>query len=273
MDKIFIKDLEVYAYHGVNIEEKKMGQRFLISLELSISLRNAGISDDLKETVNYAELCHMVEEKFKEFSYDLIEKAGEELVKFILLKYEKIKTVKLLLKKPWAPIGKPINYAAIEIERSWHDAYISGGSNLGEKRENLEEAIRLLASREDIRLIKVSQFYQTKPVGYIDQDNFVNCAFYIKTLLEPKELMELLLNIEKELKRERIVKWGPRTVDLDIIFYDNLISSDDFIVIPHPRVHLRQFVLKPLCDIAPFYIHPLLNKRVISMSEELQMDF
>lgn len=273
MDKIYIKDLQVYGYHGVNIEEKNMGQRFLISLELNIDLRNAGLSDNLYDTVNYAEICYKVEEVFLSKKYDLIEKAAEEVAETILINFEKINKIKVLLKKPWAPIGKPLNYAAVEIEREWHNAFISAGSNIGGKKKNIEEALNILNNRKDCIVEKVSSYYETKPVGYLDQDTFLNCAFKLKTLLNAKELMNLLLNVEKELKRERVIKYGPRTLDLDIIFYDNIICSDYETVIPHPRAHERQFVMKPLSDIAPYYVHPLLNKRLIHISEELGEDF
>lgn len=273
MDKIYIKDLEVYGFHGVNVEEKKMGQRFIISLELDIDIRKAGLSDDLSETVNYAEVCYKTEEVFLSHKYDLIEKAAEEVAKAILHQFDKITKVKVLLKKPWAPIGKPLDYAAVEIERGWHTAFISAGSNIGDKKKNIEDAIKLLNNREDCRVEKTAPYYETKPVGYLEQDTFVNSAFQLKTMLSPKELMEVLLDVEKELKRERIIRFGPRTLDLDIIFYDNIITDDIETIIPHPRAHERQFVMKPLSHIAPYYVHPLLNKRVITISEELGEDF
>lgn len=269
MDKIYIENLEVYGYHGVNPEEKAMGQRFLICLELTTSLREAGNTDDLRNTVNYAELCIQVEEEFKREKYDLIERAAEALAEFILIKYDMVSSVKVCIKKPWAPIGKPLKYAAVEIERSWHTAYIAMGSNMGNKRENIEEAIRIINDLHTCKVSRISNFYETKPVGYLDQEDFVNCVIEIKTLLLPKELMGTLLSIEKKLKRERIIKWGPRTIDLDIILYDNIITTDEDVLIPHPRMHERLFVLKPLSDIAPYIIHPVLNKRIITLTEEL----
>ncbi|HAG42201.1 MAG TPA: 2-amino-4-hydroxy-6-hydroxymethyldihydropteridine diphosphokinase, partial [Clostridium sp.] len=94
-----------------------------------------------------------------------------------------------------------------------------------------------------------------------------NTAIEIKTLLNPKNLMKFLLEVEKSLKRERIIKWGPRTLDLDVIFYDDLISSDEEIIIPHPRMEERLFVLNPLCDIASYKLHPILNKRIIDIRD------
>ena len=264
MDKMYIKDLEIYAYHGVNIEEKNMGQRFIISLELSLDLRAAGESDDLTKTINYAELCHNIEKEFTKEKYDLIEKCVEELAKYILTTYSTVKKIKILLKKPWAPIGKPLDYAAVEIERSWHTAYLGLGSNMGDKEENLNKALKLLSTDNTI-LLNTSSFYGTKPVGYEDQEDFINCAAKIKTLLTPEELMNFLLNIEKELKRERVIRWGPRTMDLDILLYDDIVTSSEEVIIPHPRMHERLFVLKPLSDIAPYVVHPLLNKRIIEL--------
>lgn len=269
MDKIYVKDLEVYAFHGVNKQEKEMGQRFLISLELSLDLREAGISDDLTKTVNYGELSLAVEEEFKKESYDLIEKSAEKLAEFILLNYSIVKSVKVLIKKPWAPIGKPLDYAAVEVERFWHTGYIGMGANIGDKQENLKLAIDLINQSRFTRVTRISEFYETKPVGYVEQDNFMNCAVEVKTLLSPSELVRFLLNIEKELKRERVVRWGPRTIDLDVLLYDDIITSLEEIIIPHPRMHERMFVLKPLSDIAPYVLHPILNRRIFELTEEL----
>ncbi|MBZ9608575.1 2-amino-4-hydroxy-6-hydroxymethyldihydropteridine diphosphokinase [Clostridium estertheticum] len=265
MDKMYIKDLEVYGHHGVFKEEKTLGQRFLISLELFLSLREAGITDDLTKTVHYGELCQLVEEEFNKESYDLIEKATEKLAEFILLKYDLVQRVKVKIKKPWAPIGKPLQYAAVEIDRKWHTAYIGIGGNMGDKEKNVKESLELINNSHHTQITKTSKFYETKPVGYLEQDDFLNCAIEIKTLLNPLELVRFLLSIEKELKRERVIRWGPRTVDLDVLLYDDIISSLDEIILPHPRMQERMFVLEPLCDIAPYVMHPILNKSIIEI--------
>lgn len=272
MDKIYVKDLEIYAFHGVNQQEKDMGQRFLISLELFTNLREAGESDDLRKTVNYAQLCFSVEEKFKQEKFDLIEKAAEELAKFILLNYKLVDRVKVKIKKPWAPIGKPLDHVAVEVDRQWHTAYIAIGSNIGNKEENLNSAIELINCSEVTMVTKISKFYETKPVGYLEQDCFLNGALEVKTLLTPKKLISFLLDKEKNLKRERIIKWGPRTIDLDVLLYDELVTSDENIIVPHPRMHERLFVLKPLCDIAPYIVHPVLNERIIDLMNKISKE-
>lgn len=269
MDKIHIKDLEIIGFHGAIPEEKVLGQKFVLSFELDVDLRQAGKNDDLTKTVHYGELAQKVEEEFTKTSYDLIEKAAEEICEFVLLNYPLVKKVKLLLKKPWAPTRKHVEYVAVEIERKWNKVYIAAGSNLGDKEETLKEAIDKIDKRKDCVVTKVSNFYTTDPVGYEDQDQFVNCVFEIDTLQTPSELMDTLLEVEKDFKRERIIRWGPRTLDLDIIFYNEIISYDEHILIPHPRAHERQFVMKPMCDINPYYVHPIYRKRVMDISSEL----
>ena len=138
MDKIHIKDLEIIGFHGAIPEEKVLGQKFVLSFELDVDLRQAGKNDDLTKTVHYGELAQKVEEEFTKTSYDLIEKAAEEICEFVLLNYPLVKKVKLLLKKPWAPTRKHVEYVAVEIERKWNKVYIAAGSNLGDKEETLK---------------------------------------------------------------------------------------------------------------------------------------
>jgi len=272
MDKIYIKDLEIFANHGYFQEEKKLGQKFILSFELDLDLSGAGEEDNLDKSVHYGILCEEIEKEFTKTSYDLIEKAAEEIVNFILLKYEAVDKVKLKLKKPWAPVRKHLDYVAIEIERQWHKAYIAIGSNLGDKEKNIREALEIISNSKHTKINKIAKYYNTEPVGYTDQGEFLNTAIEIKTLLNPKNLMKFLLEVEKSLKRERIIKWGPRTLDLDVIFYDDLISSDEEIIIPHPRMEERLFVLNPLCDIASYKLHPILNKRIIDIRDSILKD-
>ncbi|MGL5379928.1 2-amino-4-hydroxy-6-hydroxymethyldihydropteridine diphosphokinase [Clostridium sp.] len=270
MDKLHLKNVEIFANHGVFGEEKSLGQKFVLSLELNLNTRDAAITGDLSKSVHYGELCHKIEEEFKRESYDLIETATEKIAEYVLLNYELVNGVKVELKKPWAPIGRHLDYAAIEIERKWHKAYISFGSNIGDKKENINTAINMIKKVNGIKVTKVSELLETEPWGYEDQDIFVNGAMEIETFLSPKELIRSLLNIELEMKRERIIKWGPRIIDLDVIFYDDLVSSDEEIILPHPRMEEREFVLKPLAEIAPYIVHPILNKRVYKLLEEVQ---
>lgn len=126
---------------------------------------------------------------------------------------------------------------------------IALGSNIGEPRENLDLAIALL--REATEVIKVSSYYMTKPVGYEDQPDFVNAVCIIESELPAIELLNMLHGIEKTMGRERTIKWGPRTIDLDIIQYGSLLSNSPELTLPHPRAHERKFVLEPWLEIEP----------------------
>lgn len=270
MDKMYIRDFEIFAFHGVFEPEKQLGQKFIISLELELDLKTAGRTGDLTKSVHYGELCEKVEKEFTRESYDLIETAALNLADFILNEYKLIHGVKVFLKKPWAPVMKHLDTVEIMIERKRHKAYIGLGSNIGDKEVYLKDAIKYINDTPKIEVTKKSSFIVTKPWGYVEQDDFLNCVIEVETLLEPDELMDVLLNIEQQLKRERIVRWGPRTIDLDIILYDDLISSDEKVILPHPRMHEREFVLKPLNEIAPYLMHPVLKKRIYSLLEDIQ---
>ena len=186
------------------------------------------------------------------------------------MEYEIVDKVKVIVKKPWAPIHKSLDTVFIEMERKWSMAYLSYGSNMGEKKDYIRKALSLIDNSKYIRIIKESNLIETEPWGYTEQDNFINGACSIKTILSPRDLMEFLLSVEKSLDRERKIKWGPRTIDLDIIFYDDLVTEDDFVTLPHPRAHLREFVLEPINEIAPNKIHPLYKKRVFELLEDLK---
>ncbi|WP_129595856.1 2-amino-4-hydroxy-6-hydroxymethyldihydropteridine diphosphokinase [Anaerophilus nitritogenes] len=127
-------------------------------------------------------------------------------------------------------------------------AYLSLGSNLGNKKENIENALKYLES-ESVHIVSVSSYYETEPVGYTDQDWFLNMAIQIETSLNPYELLLYCQEIEQKLKRKRIIRWGPRTIDIDILLYENIYMNDEKLTIPHPRMIERAFVMIPLLEI------------------------
>ena len=128
-------------------------------------------------------------------------------------------------------------------------AVVALGSNIGEPRENLNLAIALL--REATEVVAVSSYYQTKPVGYLDQPDFLNAVCLIESELPAMDLLKMLHGIEKTMGRERSIQWGPRTIDLDLIQYGALLSNAEELKIPHPRAHERKFVLEPWLEIEP----------------------
>ncbi|MCP4024673.1 MAG: 2-amino-4-hydroxy-6-hydroxymethyldihydropteridine diphosphokinase [Desulfobacteraceae bacterium] len=152
-------------------------------------------------------------------------------------------------------------------------AYISIGSNIGNKKKNLEAAIELLGRDEKIQVRKVSPFYRTEPQNFKDQDWFVNGAVQIDTQHEVDELLTVLKTIERDLdKAGKSFRWGPRIIDLDIVYYEDLVLETGQLTVPHPRMHERCFVLRPLCDIGPSTIHPVLKMKSTALLKSVEKD-
>jgi len=149
-----------------------------------------------------------------------------------------------------------------------HNAFIAIGSNLGIPKDNCIEAIDIIASNPDIKITSKSSFYQTAPVGNTEQDWFINSVIKISTKLNPDILLSALLKIESKMGRIRKEKWGPRIIDLDILFYDNLVIKKKDLTLPHPEIQKRNFVLQPLNEIGENFIHPTLQKRISTLLKE-----
>jgi len=146
--------------------------------------------------------------------------------------------------------------------------YISIGSNLGDREESCRQAIKLI-EKNGIAVRKQSRMYETEPWGIKDQPKFINMAIEVETDKKAEELLRVLKEIEKEIGRTETIKWGPRVIDLDILFYDDLILKTQDLEIPHPLMHERAFVLKPLYEIAPDKKHPVTEKTVKEMLKNL----
>ena len=269
LDEIRIEDLEVFANHGVFPEENVLGQKFLVSAVLYTDTRRAGRTDDLTASIHYGEVCAFIDRYLREHTFKLLERAAESLAEELLLNTQNLRKVRIEIKKPWAPVGLPLKTVSVSIEREWHDVIIALGSNMGDREGYLNGAVEKLNAVRGCRVKKVSDFIETPPYGVTDQADFLNGCLEMKTLMYPHELLDELHRIEKEAGRERIIRWGPRTLDLDIIFYDDMILQDDDLCIPHVEMHKREFVLKPLCGIAPYKRHPVTGKTVKEMLDEV----
>ncbi|WP_353684822.1 2-amino-4-hydroxy-6-hydroxymethyldihydropteridine diphosphokinase [Thermodesulfovibrio sp. 3907-1M] len=149
-----------------------------------------------------------------------------------------------------------------------HRVFLSIGSNIGEKEKNCFQAITML-EQSGLIIDKKSSIYITKPWGFKNQPDFANMAVEAFTELKPLELLQLLKKIESNMGRRPSIKYGPRIIDIDIIFYDDLILKSEELIIPHPLMHERYFVLKPLSEIAPDFVHPELKLSVKKLLEKL----
>lgn len=262
LDKIHIKNLEVFGNHGVFPEENKLGQKFLVNAVLYTSTREAGKTDDLTKSIHYGEVSHFITKYMMEHTFQLIESVAEQLAEALLLQFEHLKWIDLEIQKPWAPIGLPLESVSVEISRGWHEAFIATGSNLGDRGEYIRKGIEALAACKECIVEKESQLIVTEPYGVTDQPEFLNGMLQVRTLLSPVELLHKLNEIEAAAHRERKIHWGPRTLDLDIIFYDNQVIDIPQLTVPHVDMQNRQFVLEPLAELAPWYRHPILGKTV-----------
>lgn len=260
LDEIRIENLEVYAYHGVFPEENQKGQPFFVNMVLYTDTRAAGMQDELTLSTHYGEVCHFVTKWMQEHTCKLIETVAENVAREVLLQFPLVRELDVEIRKPQAPVGLPFESISVKIHRGWHRVFVAFGSNMGEKERYIDQGIRELGENRDIRVIKVSDLLRTKPYGGVEQDDFLNGVAEIDTLLTPGELLRTLHEIEAKAGRERTLRWGPRTLDLDIIFYDKLVYEDEELIIPHVDMQNRDFVLKPMAELQPNFRHPILQK-------------
>lgn len=270
MDQIIIENLEIFGYHGVFEEEAFLGQKFIVDARLYLDTRPAGQTDDLTQSLDYGEVCQFIKKLVETERYMLIEKIAEEIASGLLLTYDLLQKVEITVKKPWAPVRVHLDTVAVRIERGWHTVYLSIGSNMGDKEGYLDFAIDRLNALPDTKVTEVSDYIETEPYGDVEQDNFLNGALEIQTLKSPEELLDTTMAIEQEAHRERIVHWGPRTLDIDILFYDDAIIHTKRLTIPHIEIPKRTFVLEPLAAIAPYYMHPILHTSVLELLQRLE---
>lgn len=270
MDQIRIDNVRFFAHHGVFDFERAQGQEFVISAVLDTDTHKAGLSDQLEDSTSYAQVAEFLADFLTQNTYRLLEAATEQACQAALLHFPLLRGITLELKKPDAPIDLDFESVSVRIHRCWHTAYVALGSNLGDKEGYLQGALAGLEADEKIRLLKTSSFITTAPYGGVEQDNFLNGACCIETLYTPLELLEALHRLEAQAGRERTIHWGPRTLDLDILLYDNIIMYTGELIIPHIDMQHRDFVLGPMAEIAPYVEHPLLHKTMLQLRQELE---
>ena len=259
MDNIIIKGLKIFAYHGVNPEEKRDGQYFILDIILSVDISTPCLNDNVADTVNYSSVTKAVTRAFTERSYDLIERAAQCVCDEIFEQFSAVKEIEITLKKPSAPVKADFDYMAVKLHRTRQEqpaaktAILSLGSNLGNREENLKNAIKALDLLPDTSVVQVSSFYRTPPFGVGKGHNeYINCCVKICTYLSPKALLGGLLGIEAasgRIRQENDVL--PRTLDIDLLLYEGFSCNDSELCVPHPRMSERAFVLVPLCDLYP----------------------
>lgn len=268
-DFIKVTNMKVFAYHGVLAEEKKNGQDFYLNAKVYVDMRKAGLTDKLEDTINYDQVCIFLAEVFAEKQFDTIEAAAEYTVQEIMVNFPTIEAMELEVRKPHAPLTYVPEDISVTIYREWHTVYLSFGSNMGNPTGHINEAITMLKDPYAIRNVKLSELFVTKPYGPVEQNDFVNGCLEMETYMAPEELVNYIHEIEDYFERDRSIHWGPRPIDLDIVFFDDYVYNSKTLTIPHADMENRMFVLEPLSQLCPGRRHPVWGKTVVQMKKEL----
>lgn len=265
MEQILVQGLQVFGYHGVYEQEKEEGQTFLVNCVMDTSFASAIHSDDVGETVDYGTVCLFIKKYFEEKAYDLLEKVADELATSIMYAFPGIEKIQIQITKPNAPIPMEFESVGVRVEKKWHKVALAIGSNMGDKEKYLTDALETLIANPNIRNVIVSDYIETEPYGYVDQDKFLNGAVTLETLLSAEDLLIFLHEIEAKAERKREIHWGPRTLDLDILLYDDVCMHTKELTIPHIDMCNRMFVLEPLMQIAPGLVHPVRRRTIYDL--------
>ncbi|MBF0781064.1 MULTISPECIES: 2-amino-4-hydroxy-6-hydroxymethyldihydropteridine diphosphokinase [unclassified Granulicatella] len=269
MDKLEIKGLSLFAHHGVFASEKELGQKFIIHATIYYDMSQAAVNGDLEKSIHYGELSEQLVKWCQSEKEDLIETVAFKLIERIFETYSIVQQVDLELQKPWAPVHLPLDVCSVTLSRKKRRMFIGLGTNMGDKVALLDKALQSI-EHKGLRIVKVSKRLETEPWGLLEQDTFLNQVIEIETYFEPLHVLHILQQIEQEMGRVRQMKWGPRCIDLDILMIGDEILQHDHLVVPHPYMCEREFVLAPLAEIAPFAIHPLERTQIRLLLERLR---
>jgi dihydroneopterin aldolase / 2-amino-4-hydroxy-6-hydroxymethyldihydropteridine diphosphokinase len=281
--KIFIKNLKLYGYHGVNPEEKKEGQYFVFNIEINIFKNSFKGCDYLSETVNYSEAVNVIKEVNAAARYDLLETLAEEITIRISGLSLLISKVKTRVEKISPPINEKLESVGAEFELDVNNEvekesdrdcimiYLSIGTNMGNRLENIKKALHEVYESGIFSFFEVSSIYETEPMYVKNQDNFYNLVVKaaVKKSMNPFAILGYLKSIEYEMGRgNQVIKNGPRIIDIDILSIEDIKINSDILKLPHPGLPERNFVLVPLSEIEPdFKINGVKINEFISQSK------
>lgn len=268
MSKIHIQNLRVDTCHGCFDFEKVNPQPFIFDCELTYDFERAGIEDNLEYTIDYGEIMQTITDFATQNTFNLIETLCYRTASMIMQKYP-VEEVVLKVKKPKAPVDLPFENVYVATTLTRKTVYLSLGSNMGDRQATLEYAVKRLQENPAITVEKISSYLENPPYGGVASLPFTNSAVKINTYLSPDTLLDYIHQIESEAHRERKVRWGDRTLDIDIVFYGDSIINTDTLTVPHPDYHNRDFVLIPMNEIAPDFVCPLYRKRIKDLLKEL----
>jgi dihydroneopterin aldolase/2-amino-4-hydroxy-6-hydroxymethyldihydropteridine diphosphokinase len=253
-DHIYVNGLRLMALVGVLPHEREGEQPVQVDIDLEVDLAEAGLTDNLVDTANYGAIAEAVSEVVRMSSDLLLERLVARIAERCL-QFDHVEVADVRLTKLRPPIAENLDSTAVRIVRSRvdmkiparHRAIVALGSNLGDRVAYLRFGLERLSN-----VVAQSQVFETDPVGGPDnQGPYLNMVAVIDTDLDPYAMLRRLLQIEAEAHRVRIERWGPRTLDLDLLFYDDVTINSEELIVPHPRFAERRFVLEPLSEVAP----------------------
>lgn len=286
-DRIRLQGIEAVGHHGVLAQERRDGQRFVADVVVHLDTRPAAAHDDLSRTVDYAELSQRVADVLAGEPAALLETVAERIAAEVLA-YRAVGAVEVAVHKPQAPLPVPFVDVVVEVRRDrehlpavqpWRPGPVADllgeapdvldrapaapakvvlalGANLGDALGTLRDAVGELAGLPGVDVVAVSPLARTAAVGGPEQPDFLNAVLIARTTLSPRELLRAVQGVEEEHGRVRTTHWGPRTLDIDIITYEGVVTVADDLHLPHRRAHERAFVLEPWVQIDPDVVLP-----------------
>lgn len=255
-DRVEIDGLVVTTMVGALPHEREMAQPVQIDLSITTDLRDAGRSDELGDTVNYGFVAERVASVVREAKDVLLERLADRVAEAVL-GLDRVDAVDVSVTKLRPPIPEHVATTSVRIHRrrselgldgpASHRAIVALGSNLGDRVSYLKDAVAQLGP-----VLAASQVYETAPVGGPDdQGPYLNMVVVVDTPQDPFAFLRRCQRIEASALRQRVVHWGPRTLDVDILFFDDVAIQSPELTIPHPQYAVRRFVLAPLSEVAP----------------------
>ena len=278
MFKIIIKNLNLFGYHGVRESEKKDGQNFRFNIEILLNGSSFLDTDNLEDTLNYSQVIKLIIDINSSRRCNLLETLSKIIADSIMEMSSLIEKVSVKIEKTSPPIKGNLESVGVEyvlnrkkmegreedkfesnkiessdIKSSGADVYMSLGSNIGNRENNLRKAVDLISSNPNINMLKVSSIYETEPMYFKDQNYFYNIVLHARVCgeLTPFEMIGFLKSIEFGFGRKNDMKYGPRIIDIDLLYYGETIIESDFLTLPHHGIEKRRFVLVPLSEVAP----------------------
>jgi dihydroneopterin aldolase/2-amino-4-hydroxy-6-hydroxymethyldihydropteridine diphosphokinase len=256
MDRILIDDLRVLALIGALPHEREAKQPLRVDLSIGVDLRDAGRTDELDDTVHYGLVAERVVELAEESKHILLERLAADIADTVLA-FDRVEEVDVTVTKLRPPVPTPVQSTAVRMVRTRaeaqapplrrHEAVVALGSNLGDREGFLRYAVSELGN-----VTAASQVYETEPIGGPDaQGAYLNMVVKVETSLDPFAFIRRCQRIEAGALRQRVVHWGPRTLDVDLLFFDDVRIESTELTVPHPRIFERRFVLTPLSEVAP----------------------